>query len=504
MEKNESSASSKVKVMTQRKLAAIFFSDIVGYTSLMANDEQRAFDTLRKNRRIHWKLIKKYRGRFLKEMGDGTLASFSSSMDAVMCAISIQLAAEELDIPLRVGIHQGDVIFEQKDVLGDGVNIASRIQGVAETQGIAISETIYREIRNKEGLELVSVGTKNLKGAYAPMEVYKVSCTDPGILDYKVDTGELLKPISSERKSVFAGILIATVLLIAVYAIIEKTDYFKEQDNSVLVLPFDDFTGIDTLDYVVAGMHNELIGNIGRIGGLRVLGKTTANAYKDTDKSLTEIGRERDVKTIIEGALSCFGADSICFIAKVMEVYPKEKQVGYEEFKVSRSQIPSLYNMVTKELTTAVDLVLTPEDEELLAEGRAVNKEAYDAFLKATYYWDQNSPGSIQVAREYFQKAIEIDPEWALPYGGMAWYWGVLRQGGFAPDSITIPNIYKYLNKAKELDPNSAYIQLAAASVSVWTEFNWEKGEKEFLKILDIDPNHCICSLSLCPFANYT
>jgi hypothetical protein len=148
------------------------------------------------------------------------------------------------------------------------------------------------------------------------MEVYKVSCTDPGILDYKVDTGELLKPISSERKSVFAGILIATVLLIAVYAIIEKTDYFKEQDNSVLVMPFKDFTGIDTLDYVAAGMHDAMITNIGRISGLRVLGKITANAYKNTDKSLPEIGRERDVKTIIEGALSCFGEDSICFTAK--------------------------------------------------------------------------------------------------------------------------------------------------------------------------------------------
>jgi adenylate cyclase len=201
--------------MSQRRLAAIFFSDIVGYTSLMANDEQRAFDTLRKNRRIHWRLIKKYRGRFLKEMGDGTLASFSSSMDAVMCAISIQLAAKEIDIPLRIGIHQGDVVFEQKDVLGDGVNIASRVQGVAETQGITVSETIYQEIRNKEGLELVSLGTKNLKGAYAPMDIYKVSCTDPGILDYKVDTGELLKPVGSQRRSILAGLLIVILLLMS-------------------------------------------------------------------------------------------------------------------------------------------------------------------------------------------------------------------------------------------------------------------------------------------------
>jgi adenylate cyclase len=477
---------------TTRKLAAIMFTDIVGYTSLMGSDEKKAFDLLKKNRRIHWRLIKKYRGRFLKEMGDGTLASFSSSMDAVMCAISIQLAAEEMDIHLRIGIHQGDVVFEQKDVLGDGVNIASRIQGVAETQGIAISETVHQEIRNKEGLELVSVGTKNLKGAYAPMEVYKVSCTDPGILDYKVDTGELLKPISSERKSVFAGILIATVLLIAVYAIIEKTDYFKEQDNSVLVMPFKDFTGIDTLDYVAAGMHDAMITNIGRISGLRVLGSITANAYKNTDKSLPEIGRERDVKTIIEGALSCFGEDSICFTARVMEVYPKEKQLDVQNFKVARSQIPNLYNMVTKEFTKAIDLTLTPEDEKFLAESKTVNKEAYEAYLKAGYYYDQANLESIQLAEVYYNKAIEIDPNWAPPYVGLTDYWALIRLSGGAPDSVTIPKWLENIEMAKKLDPELIQIKLSEASFSAWTDFNWERGEQEFLNIIKINPNHAL------------
>jgi len=480
--------------MTQRKLAAIFFSDIVGFTSLMANDEQKAFDTIRKNRRIHWKLIKKYRGKWLKEMGDGTLASFSSSMDAVMCAISIQQAAEELGIPLRIGLHQGDVVFEQQDVLGDGVNIAARVQGVAETQGIAISETIYREIRNKEGLELVSLGTKDLKGAYAPMEIYKVSCTDPGILNYKVDTGELIKPVGS-RKSLIAGLLVATLLVIAVFSVIKNTDYFKGQDNSVLVLPFDDFTGVDTLDYVVAGMHNELIGNIGRIAGLRVLGKTTANAYKDTEKSLTEIGREREVKTIIEGALSCFGEDSICFIAKVIEVYPKEKQVGYEEFKVSRSQIPALYNMVTKEFTKALDLTLTPEEEKFLAESITVSKEAYDEYLKARSYWIDMRKESLDTALNYLNSAIEKEPDWAPLYAGLAEVWLWVQQGGWEPTSVTAPIIYKNLNKAMELDPNLAEIHYVSALIAHWVEWDWEKSEREFLKTLAINPNDHLARL---------
>ena len=435
-------------------------------------------------------MIKKYRGRLLKEMGDGTLASFSSSMDAVLCAISIQLAAKEMEIPLRIGIHQGDVVFEQKDVLGDGVNIASRIQGVAETQGITISETTYQEIRNKDGLEVVSLGTQSLKGVSTPMGVYQLSCADLGILDYKVDTGELLKPIGTQRISVIVGLLIVTVLLISVYAIIVNTDYFKERDNSVLVLPFDDFTGIDTLDYLVAGMHNELIGNIGRIGGLRVLGKTTANAYKDTDKSLTEIGQERGVKTIIESALSCFGEDSICFLAKIFEVYPEEKQVGFKEFRVSRSQIPDLYNKVTKELTDAIDFTLTPEDEKFLTESRTVDNQAYDLYMKGMVYNDQMSEEALNKAYQYFKLANEIDPNWAAPYQGMASVFERQYQMGFIERSVMMPKLDAYLNKALELDPNSSWVYNLRGSKAGWFEWAWEKAEQDFLKSIELNPNH--------------
>jgi TolB-like protein/Tfp pilus assembly protein PilF len=475
--------------MAQRKLAAIMFSDIVGYTSLMGGDEQKAFDTLKKNRRIHWRLIKKYRGRFLKEMGDGTLASFSSSVDAIMCATSIQLAAEELDIPLRIGLHQGDVIFEKNDVLGDGVNIASRIQSVAETRGIAISETIYRDIRNKEGLEVVSLGNQSLKGVKSPMGVYKLSCTDQGILDYKIDTGELLQPLGSRRKSVFAVLLIATLLIMVVYAIMTNTGYIKKQDNSVLVMPFNDYTGIDDLNYVISGMHDELIVNIGRIGGLRVLGKTTADAYKNTEKPLTEIGRERGVKTIIEGALRCFGEDSICFTAKVIEVYPKERQLDAQDFKVARSEFPSLYNRITKEFTKAIDLILTPAEEKFLAKSRTVDREVYDAYLRSHQYWDDASLESLTKARQYLTNALEKDSTWAPLYSGLAKVWIGLNQMGFESPEIAVPKIYENINKALELDPDHGDAHYLNALIAYLAEWNWEKSEREFLDAIAIKPN---------------
>jgi len=164
--------------MPKRRLAAIMFTDIVGYDSLLKENEKVAFEILRKNQRIHRRLIKKFNGRWLKEMESGTLASFSSNIDAVMCSLSIQKASEELSIPVRIGLHHGEVIFEKKDVLGDGVNIASRIHNLIDSHSIVISDTVYRDIKNKEGLEIESLGIQTLKGVSNPVGIYKVSCQD--------------------------------------------------------------------------------------------------------------------------------------------------------------------------------------------------------------------------------------------------------------------------------------------------------------------------------------
>jgi len=138
--------------MQERRLAAIMFTDIVGYTALMGKDEDSAFETLRINKEIHIRLIDKYRGTLIKEMGDGILVSFNSSSDAVRCAFEIQNESKAKEIPLKIGIHEGEMVFAGDDVLGDGVNIASRLEAVTETGNITISEAIYRNVKNKPGI----------------------------------------------------------------------------------------------------------------------------------------------------------------------------------------------------------------------------------------------------------------------------------------------------------------------------------------------------------------
>jgi len=259
--------------------------------------------------------------------------------------------------------------------------------------------------------------------------------------------------------------------------------------QSLVILPFDNFTGDDGLEYFVSGMHSSLIGDIGKISGLRVISKTSSSTYKDMDMSVPQIAAELDVDAAVEASVMCLGEDSICIQFKLISAFPEEKQLWIADYKEEKSQILNLYNRVTKHIAEEVQVELTPSEERLLAEVLMVDKEAYDAFLRGRYYWDDLSPESLNKALEYLNLAIEKDPDFAPPYAGIAQVWVGLAQMGFAPPEIAGPKIYENINKALELDPDFADSHFINGIIAVWTEWNWEKGEKEFLHALAINPN---------------
>jgi TolB-like protein len=465
------------------------FSDIVGYDSFLKEDEKKAFDTRRKNQRIHKRLIKKFNGRWLKEMGGSILASFVSNIDAVMCALSVQKVTAELGIPIRIGIHQGDAIFEKKDVLGDGVNIASRIHSLIDTHGIVISDTVYKDIKNKEGLEIESLGSQTLKGVDLPVGVYKVSCQDESILDFTIDTGELVRPLSFGRSTLVAGILIIAFLAFALYYFLPKIiNPPTEQDQSVLVLPCVNYIGTDTLDYYLAGMHDAMIGDIGKVSALRVISTTTAKTYKNTEKSIPEIAAELGVNNIIEPSVMCLG-DSVCIRLKAISAHPEEKQLWVQDFKVEKSEILSLYNIVTKDIAKRINVAISPREEKLLAGSRTIDKEVYDLYMKAQSYLEKQSRESLDTALYYLNIAVEKDPDWAPLYASLARVWLVKQQHGFEPPSVASPKIYENLNKALELDPDLPGAHGTAALIAHVMEWDWEKSEREYLKAIGINPN---------------
>jgi TolB-like protein len=473
--------------MSKRRLAAIMFSDIVGYDSLLKEDEKKAFETRKKNQRIHRRLIRKFNGRWLKDMESSTLASFTSNIDAVLCAMSLQKASEELRIPIRIGIHQGDVIFEKTDVLGDGVNIASRIQNVIKQEGIVISDTVYKDIKNKEGLNIESLGSQTLKGVDSPFGVYKIKCQDYSQLNFTIDTGELVRPLSFGRATLVAGIMIIALLAFALYYFLPKiTNQPSEEQKSLLVLPFNNYLGTDTVDYIVSGMHSELISDIQKISALNVKSKYTANTFKNANKSIPEIAQELGVNTFVEGAVLCMG-DTVCFEAKLID--QEEKVLWTHEYKVERSQILSLYKKVTKDIAERINTNLTPKEEEFLAKTRLVDQEVYDAYLKSFQFLGDASLPSLNKSLENLSFAIEKDPDWAPLYSGLGGVWLTFLHMGHASPSVAVSKIYENLNKALELDPDLSDAHRLSAMVAQLMEWNWEKSEKVFLRALALNPN---------------
>ncbi len=262
--------------------------------------------------------------------------------------------------------------------------------------------------------------------------------------------------------------------------------------QTLLILPYQNYTGDDQLDILLSGMHSALIGDVGRIPDLIVISKTTSDVYKDSDKTLSQIAEELGVDAIIEPGVMCAG-DTVCF--QLAMNTPNEEQLWIAEYSESKSQIPNIHNRITKQIAVELKIELTTDQASVLAERRTLDTEAVDAYMKGLFYLDKTDRGGIQKAREYFSNAIKIEPDWAPPYTGMAGVWAYQMQMSFISPSLAIPKIYENLNRALELDPNSSNAHYSKALIAVWTEWNWEKGEEEFINSLELNPSNAMCRM---------
>ena len=259
--------------------------------------------------------------------------------------------------------------------------------------------------------------------------------------------------------------------------------------QSLVILPFENLTGDDQLEWFVSAMHASLIHDMGRISSLRVIGKTSSNVYKNSDMSASEIASKLDVDAVMETQIVKLG-DSISTLFNLIQVSPEEKQVLTGDIKEGKRQIQSLYNEITRQISDKVMLELTANEELLLAQSREVDPDALDAYYKGLFYSDKFDKNSLQKANDYFLTATEIAPDWAPPYAGLARVAVVQMQMGFNSPSVAIPKIYENLNRALELDPSFSNSHHIKAAIAVWTEWNWEKGEEEFLKAIQLNPNN--------------
>lgn len=264
--------------------------------------------------------------------------------------------------------------------------------------------------------------------------------------------------------------------------------------QSMVILPFGNFSGDVQLDRYVDGLHAKLIGDMQQISGWDVLNRTSSYAYKDVDMRVHDIALELDADAVVETEVMCLG-DSICIQIKVISGFPEERTLWIADYKEAKSQMPNLNNRITKQIAEEVKIELTSDEDLKLAEKRTVDPEAFDAYINGLSYLEMVNTDSLQKATDYFTTAIEKEQDWAPPYAGLAEVWAYQQQMGFVPPSIAIPKIYQNLNKVHELDHNSAISHYIIAVIAVWTEWDWEKGEAEFLKSLELNPSNALCRM---------
>ncbi|MBA7600621.1 hypothetical protein ES703_07679 [subsurface metagenome] len=295
----------------QRRLAAIMFTDLVGYSALSQKNEALALELLKEHQQLLRPIFTQHNGTEIKTMGDAFLVEFASAVEAARCAVDIQKAltahtsvvAPERRIQVRIGLHVGDVVYEEGDVLGDGVNIASRIEPLAAPGCICISEAVAEQVRNKIDCPLEKLGEQQLKGIAQPVTVYRI------ILPWEEGAVPSKRVRPARRKPGglrWIGAGAATLLLVAVVWWLTSrgaTVIKPGEITSIAVLPLDNLMNDPDQDYFVDSMTEALITSLSRIGALRVISRTSAMRYKDTDKLMPEIARELNVDAVVEGSV---------------------------------------------------------------------------------------------------------------------------------------------------------------------------------------------------------
>jgi class 3 adenylate cyclase/TolB-like protein/Tfp pilus assembly protein PilF len=478
-----------------RQLAAIMFTDIVGYSALMSKDEKLAMRVLEKNRSIHKAAIEKHTGQYIKEIGDGTLSIFPSSVAAVNCALEIQQACcTEEAFQVRIGIHIGDIILRDNDVFGDGVNIASRIESSGEPGGIYISEKVYDDIRNKANIRVEYIGEKRLKNIRNPVKVYSI------IFD---EQEEATRKVASQKRKKILWIsmmfMIGAAFTFVVIILLNLLENRKEEqqadlERSIAVLPLKNWSQDEEYAYLGDAISDEIILHLSKITGLRVLSLTSTLRYKDDPEPISHIAEELGVNYIIEGNIQGH-FNNISIRINLLRAVNEEKIWG-EEYNGVWEDIYNFQNVIAKSIATNLETVLSPEDIVQIEKEPTQSFEAYRLYLKGMNMKQfPASRSNIIKAIDYFKEAIGIDSSFTLAWAGLAHNYSRLMW--LAPPAMEVyPEALEAALKAVELDNDLSYAYYSLGSVYLMG-WDWKASTKYMKKAIELDPNDYISHVAL-------
>ena len=433
-----------------RRLVAIMFTDMVGYTALVQEDEQKAKSSRDHHRAVLGRVVDEHGGKVLQYYGDGTLSTFPSAIQAVRAAIRIQHELQrEPAIPLRIGLHVGDVIDEGGEVFGDGVNVASRIQALAVPGSVLISSKVYEEIRNQKDISAVKLGAYELKNVRQPVEIFAL-----GVYGLRVPNRTELS-----HQAVRYG-------------------------RSIAVLPFVNMSHDPENEFFSDGISEEIINALTRVEGLKVTARTSSFAFKGKNADMREIGNNLGVETLLEGSVRRSG-NRIRVTAQLInaqdgfhawsEVYDRQLQDVFE-----------IQDEISRAITEKLRLHLSKGAGK--APASPGNLEAYQFYLKALHHWNRWTPADGRAAIVLLEQAVALDPGFALAYAWQAFCYTYLGALGQLSPSKAFPIAKGLTEKAFALDGAIVEANLASGLIALFYDWDWDLARTRIRKALEISP----------------
>jgi adenylate cyclase len=442
----------------KRKLAAIFSADVKGYSRLMGDDEEMTVRTLKTYRATMAEFIQKHSGRVVDSPGDNLLAEFASVVDASQCGVAIQkeLADKNAELPanrrmaFRIGINLGDVIEDEGRIYGDGVNIAARLEGLAEPGGISLSGTAYDHVKHKLSVTYEYLGEHQVKNILEPVRVYRV------LMGSKSSTDGTRSP-------------------------------FEIPDRpSIAVLPFVNMSADSEQEYFSDGLTEDLITDLSKISALLVIARNSVFTYKGTPVKVQQVGRELGVRYVVEGSVRRAGS-RVRVTAQLIDA-ATGAHLWAERYDRDVEDIFALQDELTQKIVGVLKVKVIEVELERLKHKDTSKLSAFECVLRGRWYSHRYTKEANAQAREFYERAIELDPDFASAYAGLGWTYFAEWSNQWSQDPQCLDRAFSLGKKAVFLNDALSVAHSLLGHVYLWKkQFDQAVLEKE--RAIALDPN---------------
>ena len=450
---------------TNRRLAAILAADVVGYSRMMGADEGGTLTALKRHRETVFNpAVAEHRGRVVKLIGDGTLVEFGSVVDAVKCALAIQRAVKAEALPagitLRIGVNLGDVIIDDDDIYGDGVNVAARLEPLAPPGGVCVASIVNESVGNRIDVRFTDGGEVTVKNIDRPIRVWKWHPDS----DRSVPQPTPATPVSEKA---------------------------QREPPSIAVLPFNNMSGDPEQEYFSDGITEDIITDLSNVGGLLIIARNSSFAYKGKSVDIRIVGRELGVKAVLEGSIRRSGS-RVRITAQLISA-ETGGHVWAQRYDRDLTDIFAVQDEVTRHIVEALRVNLTPVEAARIAQSPTANVAAHDLFLRARELLlgqKKNREVFDQIVA-LLNRAIELDPGYAEPYAGLAMAHNLDFQNRWtgAPDALEVAA--RFAAQAIEKGPTVPYARFVGCVIAIWQR-DLDRARKEAEAALALNPNLAI------------